>query len=489
MAETLDLRRAVMRCAECGQRFGADGVFCPFDGAKLEATAWDPAGDPLLRRIIDGRYEVVGVLGEGGMGTVYQVRHTTLDRPFAMKVLRRDLANDPDLAARFLREARATASVKHPNIVAITDFGRLDESVPYFVMEHLVGQTLAHSIKAGGSIPAGLGVRIALKVAAAPRGGPRREDRSPRYQAGQRLRPRLGGEPGDGRCPRGRLRRRADHRREPRHQDRGRLRHPSLHEPRAGERTAGRSPRGHLCARRHPVRDVHWARPLRRRHVHGRPHAAHVREARPAEPREGPRAARGLGALEDIILRALEKKPEHRYATMQDLAADITRVSSFGPDGSLRLAPSSEEAVASSRPVFAMANALEPATREEASASVLASGAGARRGRARAWLTYGAIALGVATVTIALNRLLHRPRAQAVVPPLVETHATTPLPPTVGGAPSPASSPSSTPDPSPPPVPTAASARSASRAPRSAPSSPKRPPAPMPGDFTDPWAK
>ena len=176
MAETLDLRRAVMRCGECGQRFGAEATFCPFDGAKLEATAWDPTGDPLLRRVIDGRYEVVGVLGEGGMGTVYQVRHTTLDRVFAMKVLRRELASDPDLAARFVREARATAAVKHANIVAINDFGRIDDGaarpgltdgIPYFVMENLVGQTLAHAIKIGGALPAALGVRIVLKVAAA----------------------------------------------------------------------------------------------------------------------------------------------------------------------------------------------------------------------------------------------------------------------------------------------------------------------------------
>ena len=101
------------------------------------------------------------------MGTVYQVRHTALDRLFAMKVLRRDLARDPDLAARFMREARATASVKHPNIVAINDFGRIDGDLPYFVMENLVGQTLAHAIKTGGAIPSALGVRIVLKVAGA----------------------------------------------------------------------------------------------------------------------------------------------------------------------------------------------------------------------------------------------------------------------------------------------------------------------------------
>ena len=57
------------------------------------------------------------------MGTVYKVRHVALNRFFAMKVLRRDLASDAELAARFLQEAKATAAIKHPSVVAITDFG------------------------------------------------------------------------------------------------------------------------------------------------------------------------------------------------------------------------------------------------------------------------------------------------------------------------------------------------------------------------------
>jgi serine/threonine-protein kinase len=119
-ADTIkDIHVDVKRCPDCGARFGVDAAFCPFDGVPLAAGTWDPTLDPLKGKVIDGRYEVIGPLGEGGMGTVYKVKHVTLNRFFAMKVLRRDLATDADLAARFVQEARATAAIKHACVVAI----------------------------------------------------------------------------------------------------------------------------------------------------------------------------------------------------------------------------------------------------------------------------------------------------------------------------------------------------------------------------------
>ncbi|HEY6463146.1 MAG TPA: protein kinase, partial [Polyangiaceae bacterium] len=161
---TVDIRREIKHCATCGQRFSGEAAFCPFDGTKLDSATYDPLGDPLLGSTIDGRYEVMDVLGEGGMGHVYEVRHVALDRRFAMKVLRRDLARDDELAERFIQEARATASVRHPNVVEITDFGKLPDGIPYFVMELLVGQTLGDVIKHGGPIPARRAVRIVRQV-------------------------------------------------------------------------------------------------------------------------------------------------------------------------------------------------------------------------------------------------------------------------------------------------------------------------------------
>jgi serine/threonine protein kinase len=163
----VDVRREAKRCTVCQQRFSRDAGFCPFDGTKLEAAPFDPRVDPLIGTRIDGRYDVVSVLGEGGMGRIYEVRHAALDRAFAMKILRPELAQDADLAARFILEAKATASVKHPNVVQITDFGRLPDGVPFFVMELLVGHTLGEVIKAGGPVPPARAVRILRKVAGA----------------------------------------------------------------------------------------------------------------------------------------------------------------------------------------------------------------------------------------------------------------------------------------------------------------------------------
>jgi serine/threonine protein kinase len=164
---TLDIRREIKRCATCGKRFAREAVFCPFDGEKLATGRFDLMRDPLLGVLVDGRYEVVELLGEGGMGLVYEVRHVSLDRRFAMKVLRRELAREEELASRFIDEAKATAVVRHAHVVQITDFGRLPDATPYFVMELLTGSTLGEVIKSGGPIPAARAVRIVEQVASA----------------------------------------------------------------------------------------------------------------------------------------------------------------------------------------------------------------------------------------------------------------------------------------------------------------------------------
>jgi serine/threonine-protein kinase len=166
------------RCPTCEQAFSGEARFCPFDGdALVDAPDWNPSADPLLGTVIDGRYEVTSVIGEGGMGTVYEVRHTALGRRFALKVLRRDIA-DAEHTARFIQEAKAAAAIGHPNIVAVSDFGEItipagrasrpqpSPPVPYFVMEHLTGISLAALLRAEKTLDPMRAADLALQCAA-----------------------------------------------------------------------------------------------------------------------------------------------------------------------------------------------------------------------------------------------------------------------------------------------------------------------------------
>jgi len=155
-------------CPRCSNHFSPDGRFCPFDGEPLQAAPdWDPASDPLIGSVVDGRYEVLSVLGEGGMGIVYEIRHRALGKRFALKALRKDLASDGEIAARFMQEARTAASVSHPGLVEITDFGMLPGGQPFFVMELLEGQSLSAMIRRGGPIPAERAIDIVRQIAEA----------------------------------------------------------------------------------------------------------------------------------------------------------------------------------------------------------------------------------------------------------------------------------------------------------------------------------
>src|SRR6186997_3431397 len=93
-----------------------------------------------------GNYVVDRPLARGGMGAVYVAKHPHLGREVAVKFLEQDLSAEPELAARFLAEARVTASLSHPNIVEILDFGEL-EGAPYSVMELLRGKSLRHVMR------------------------------------------------------------------------------------------------------------------------------------------------------------------------------------------------------------------------------------------------------------------------------------------------------------------------------------------------------
>ena len=91
-----------------------------------------------------GKYEVVGLLGRGGMGVVYQAFDPVLEREVALKVMLPQVAEDPEQKQRFEREARAIARLTHTNVVTVFDLGYHTDGAPYIVMELLKGQDLLH---------------------------------------------------------------------------------------------------------------------------------------------------------------------------------------------------------------------------------------------------------------------------------------------------------------------------------------------------------
>jgi serine/threonine protein kinase len=110
-----------------------------------------------------GPYEVVSALGAGGMGEVYKARDMRLDRTVAIKVLPSDVAGDPNLRARFEREAHAVAALDHPHICSIYDVGETNGTL-YLVMPHLDGQTLAARLEKG-PLPLDQALKIAAEIA------------------------------------------------------------------------------------------------------------------------------------------------------------------------------------------------------------------------------------------------------------------------------------------------------------------------------------
>ena len=93
-----------------------------------------------------GKYEVEKVLGRGGMGTVYQARDPVIRRTVALKTMTPEIAETPELKARFLREAQAAGGLRHQNIVTVYDLGE-DRGQPYIAMEFIEGQDLEKVIQ------------------------------------------------------------------------------------------------------------------------------------------------------------------------------------------------------------------------------------------------------------------------------------------------------------------------------------------------------
>ena len=133
--------------------------------AQRVAQASKPT-DPMLGRVIAGRYRLEVRIGEGGMGVVYRARHVLIDRIVAVKLIRPDLRGETHLRAWMLREARAANRVDHAHIIDIHDIGETEEGELYLVMEYLVGLSLSSEL-ARGTMQLSRGVDILEQMCAA----------------------------------------------------------------------------------------------------------------------------------------------------------------------------------------------------------------------------------------------------------------------------------------------------------------------------------
>lgn len=132
-------------CPMCRKALPGAAAVCPHCGHPLREE--DAKEETEMVGKVLGNIRLTGLLGEGGMGTVYRAEHTSMGTPYAVKVLHAQMSRDPVVTERFRREAVVCSQLRHPHIVFVTDFGQHDEIGLYLVMEYLDGQTLTDYIK------------------------------------------------------------------------------------------------------------------------------------------------------------------------------------------------------------------------------------------------------------------------------------------------------------------------------------------------------
>ncbi len=121
---------------------------------------------PLIGQSI-GKYRIVKLLGQGGMGAVFEAQHETINQRVAIKVLHPKLTSDETSVQRFMHEARTTSLVHHPGLVKVHDFGQLADGSAYMMMEYLDGESLKSRLAKQGKLDSKTALRIVRQLAAA----------------------------------------------------------------------------------------------------------------------------------------------------------------------------------------------------------------------------------------------------------------------------------------------------------------------------------
>lgn len=148
-------------CPKCGAALPARASLCQQCGFNL-ARSSNGKQDHVGRML--GNLRLTRIIGEGGMGSIYQAEHQSLGTKYAVKVLHKSMSRDQVFAERFRREAMACSRLRHPNIVFVTDFGKHPEMGLYLVMEHLQGEDLCSYQMRVGRLELWRALRIAAQV-------------------------------------------------------------------------------------------------------------------------------------------------------------------------------------------------------------------------------------------------------------------------------------------------------------------------------------
>jgi len=151
----------VKLCPICRRRYDEGAQRCALDGMKLVQRRDEQTG-----RVVGQRYRIVSRLGSGGMAEVYEAVDLRDGSPRAIKILRADLSNDPDMQTRLHREVRAARLVEHENVVRIFDCGLGDDGRPFIALELLDGVGLA-SLIGKGPLPFGRALHVVAEVSRA----------------------------------------------------------------------------------------------------------------------------------------------------------------------------------------------------------------------------------------------------------------------------------------------------------------------------------
>ncbi len=143
-------------CDQCGAPNAAPSRYCSACGSEI--LMFQPG------EIIDGKYEILGKVAEGGMGEVYRARHLHLDEVRIIKVMKTLGGDDASSQRRFSEEARLATQVRHPNVAALYDFSKLPSGASYMVWEFIDGETLLHRLRRAGRLSPEEAIDIGIQV-------------------------------------------------------------------------------------------------------------------------------------------------------------------------------------------------------------------------------------------------------------------------------------------------------------------------------------